>query len=398
MRCIFWMICYVVVLGCSSMVGSSDEEASDSSSADIETASTVDGETDSASDTASEVETETWTETEGTDETDGTESETDTGTSTACLEGASQCKGEMLQHCVDAQWVDYSNCLMLGATCEMVNGNAICFDIDTGSDVDTDTDTDTETDTGSDTMSDSEIDTGSESMIDTGSETMETDSVDTETDSEDAGTDTETETESDTGSDTTPLVMEHDPSTGFDWCGSANVLMTIQEANAYCGNLECGGFDDWQVPTISRLRTLIVGCEYTARNGDCPVRDNIVSTMNNCGGCGEEYPPGPATDGSYHAIGSFDSTYPIWSRWDRNAFWGPSNWAYAVSFREAAVGNKYLQAYTYCMRGGFKSPCVSDATTVRWCGSAIAGCGENCNIDDDFDCGVLDAICYKKVP
>jgi len=77
--------------------------------------------------------------------------------------------------------------------------------------------------------------------------------------------------------------------------------MTFDDAVKYCDDLTLDDHDDWHLPTISELRSLIDGCAYSYIDGTCRVRDEDCLEANcfdlaECEGCGDH--PGP-NDGCY---------------------------------------------------------------------------------------------------
>ncbi len=66
--------------------------------------------------------------------------------------------------------------------------------------------------------------------------------------------------------------------------------MTFPEAQTYCDNLELNGKNDWRMPTVSELRSLIVGCQNIVTNGACTVEDEctFATCFLNCNECGEK--------------------------------------------------------------------------------------------------------------
>ena len=65
---------------------------------------------------------------------------------------------------------------------------------------------------------------------------------------------------------------------GMDWNNAAD----------HCSGLRIGGHEDWRLPTVSELRSLIRGCGGTKQGGLCAVTDgclNIVCWNDPCRGC-----------------------------------------------------------------------------------------------------------------
>lgn len=85
-----------------------------------------------------------------------------------------------------------------------------------------------------------------------------------------------------------------DSSTGLIWqngTGVGQVSYAWDEVESYCGNLNWSGYNDWRLPTISELRSLITGCDDTQTGGSCQVTDSCLdqSCWNTpCSGCEHE--------------------------------------------------------------------------------------------------------------
>jgi hypothetical protein len=81
----------------------------------------------------------------------------------------------------------------------------------------------------------------------------------------------------------------YDPTTGLcwqDWTDGGGGYW--DDAVAYCAALSLGGYDDWRLPTISELRSLIRGCPATETGGSCGVVDTCLSFdcwSARCEGC-----------------------------------------------------------------------------------------------------------------
>jgi len=152
------------------------------------------------------------------------------------------------------------------------NGN----DIDSGPDTDTDTDADDDSDTDTD-----------------------------------AATDTASTTETDTYADMQECAGgegKYDPTSDLCWQDPpAYGELYWQSAIDHCDSLVLGGYDDWRLPSISELRSLIRGCAVTETGGDCGVTDDCLGLWDciesdYCGGC--SYLDGPTPEGCYwdHAL------------------------------------------------------------------------------------------------
>lgn len=97
-----------------------------------------------------------------------------------------------------------------------------------------------------------------------------------------------------------PLVLTwEDGATGYTWqVTPPTTAMSWQNAVAYCNTLMLGGHENWQLPKISELRSLVKGCQSTMSSGLCAVADDCLSDScaTSCSGCTTNV--GPA-DGCY---------------------------------------------------------------------------------------------------
>jgi TPR repeat protein len=107
-----------------------------------------------------------------------------------------------------------------------------------------------------------------------------------------------------------------DEATGLCWQDPpAPHYLTWQPAMDYCAALTSGGHDDWRLPTIRELRSLVRGCPATEPGGACEVDDDCLEAdcqSRVCMGCG--YEEGPGAEGAFWPAGlGGGRAYYFWS-------------------------------------------------------------------------------------
>jgi len=119
-----------------------------------------------------------------------------------------------------------------------------------------------------------------------------------------------------------------DASSGLNWqVLPSGGTMKWSMAKAHCENLELNNYNDWRLPTIAELRSLIRGCPATQTDGVCGVADSCLSRSCRkypCHGCLNK--GGPGKNGMYwpaelqgnccwywSSSAVADDSYNIWS-------------------------------------------------------------------------------------
>jgi len=104
-------------------------------------------------------------------------------------------------------------------------------------------------------------------------------------------------------------------SSGLTWQDPpSSDYMFWDDATTYCENLSFDGHDDWRLPTIDELRSLIRGCDATVTGGACNATDDCLDLAcrnDPCGGCDKL--AGPASDGAYWPDGMSGAIDWYWS-------------------------------------------------------------------------------------
>ncbi len=90
-----------------------------------------------------------------------------------------------------------------------------------------------------------------------------------------------------------------DTTTGFVWEKPHSNIITWQAAIDYCDTLNLDGYDDWRLPDITELRTLLRGCPATETGGTCNVGVGAEECLDRsckddtCVGCANDGGPDP---------------------------------------------------------------------------------------------------------
>jgi hypothetical protein len=175
----------------------------------------------------------------------------------------------------------------------------------------------------------------------------------------DGDTDADSETDTDADADTdngVPCADGNgwlDEDSGLCWQDPPIFELKYDEAIGYCDVLEIAGLDDWRLPTVEELRTLVRGCPGSEPGGTCPV-DNETTVMEYdgyaglCSGCEDFLGPGQA--GCYWdpALGGECKEYLTSTRL------GDQEYAFSIDFIDGFIGAEvFLYVHgVRCVRTG----------------------------------------------
>ncbi len=200
---------------------------------------------------------------------------------------------------------------------------------------------------------------------DSDSDTSDNDTTDSDDDSDTDSGDSQPDDDGDT-STPEPALPECSKDSAKP-CISGNLIWSNinsknikwAEAEKHCNDLTEGGFEDWRMPTISELRTLVQNCEKTATGGACNVTDECTSSNSTanprcynvdlCTSTTSAYGIefcGNKTDGSYSKLG--DGALYLWSSTTSNDA-GDSVWFIYFKNTNITAQKKTLTGRTRCV-------------------------------------------------
>jgi hypothetical protein len=174
----------------------------------------------------------------------------------------------------------------------------------------------------------------------------------------------------------TEYTIWNDPDTNLSWQDPQKDAydyddpgLPQEDALRYCEELVIGGYNDWRLPDIDELRTLIRGNPGTMTDGDCPIHDEgspKTDISNPACGPATDY-QGPGVGGCYwipELTGTCDKDDPA-DEGDRpietvssTVASDDSFWVGDILFHEGSVvfNHIYSLADVRCVRNGPTSP------------------------------------------
>lgn len=139
-----------------------------------------------------------------------------------------------------------------------------------------------------------------------------------------------------------------DKKTGLMWQRKrAPNTMNYQNAVNYCENLALGDYNDWRLPSISELKTLIVGCQ--SGTDACKVSDACLSRSCYSTLCYCADKQGPGEDGYYWQKGVWQGG-GIWF-WSSSVRSDGSYGTWRTGFVGGMVYTRYDNSSVRCVRG-----------------------------------------------
>lgn len=157
--------------------------------------------------------------------------------------------------------------------------------------------------------------------------------------------------------DVLPSETHTDPVTGLMWETVPHQYddMSQYDALDHCEQLILGGYDDWRLPNITELRSILRGCAPTSSEGSCLVSDpDCLSSgsclSDDCSPSSCEGTKGPGENGCYWAPGIWLSVCRMYWSSSLNAM-NPND-AWRLNFYNGHLGvfGRTLEYYVWCVR------------------------------------------------
>ena len=213
-------------------------------------------------------------------------------------------------------------------------------------------DVEIDSDGGGDAETDADADGDVEVDVDADTEAVETEMEDFVV--EDGGADADADADADAEADVDGGTWR-DPTTGLVWENPPDGPTWIwDDAVGHCSGLSLAGHDDWRLPTIGELRSLVLGCSWTEPVGPCGVSDScfntVCVTIGGCGGCTSS--GGPGDGGAYWPPG-LDG--PIGEFWSSTTISDATPDAWTIVFSTGRIVNRNKASNTFyarCVRTG----------------------------------------------
>ncbi len=142
-----------------------------------------------------------------------------------------------------------------------------------------------------------------------------------------------------------------DTKTGLMWQRKdAGTSVTHKEAVEYCESLKLGGYDDWRLPSIDELRTLIVGCQSGAEA--CKVGGDCLSSSCWSPDCACQAGKGPGENGFYWQSGVWQGSGKyFWSASVQSDKKGEKAWDVGFNYGNVYDYDRSQKADVRCVRG-----------------------------------------------
>lgn len=140
----------------------------------------------------------------------------------------------------------------------------------------------------------------------------------------------------------------HDPGTDLTWERHASGgALDWDAARSHCEDLSLAGVEDWRVPTVSELRTIVRECPATESGGPCGVTDECDDTgcySGDCDGCDA---------GSCHWDSALEGPCDS-SHWSATTTSDSETTAWFVGFYSGGINTdpKTMESYVRCVRDG----------------------------------------------